>query len=227
VRDLCGRLVDGIILCGGGGVDLSVAPREFPCVLIGTTRAKHRPCVIEDRFNALAGGVRWLAEGGHRRIAFVASDIGGAMANPHNSQRLKIEGYRAAMQELGLSDDELLLEVGWRPGETRQFVTDHGELFGSITAVMAGNDRIAVEVMSGLSDCGLRVPEDCSVVGFDDTEFAVAVRPRLTTFRPRRAEVGAKAVEMVLELIDGKEVESVTLMPELIERESAAVCRRS
>ena len=153
-------------------------------------------------------------------------DNANAMLRRHNTQRLKIEGYFAGMSQLGLGDETLLLDCGSAPGEVRKFVAGHGDLFRALTAVMACNDRIAVEVMTGLSELGLRVPEDCSVVGFDDTEFAVAVRPRLTTFQPRRAEVGAKAAEMVLSLIEGRDAESVTLVPELMERESAGPCRR-
>ncbi len=223
VRELRGRFVDGIIL---DATSDAVLPNHIPCVMIRSIGVANHPCVVTDRFEAFAYGVRWLAERGHRRIAFLGADNAEAMRNPSNTHRLKMDGYRKAMEELGLFDEALLLDCGSKPGDTREFVRRGGDFFKTITAILASNDRIAIEAMTTLSALGVRVPEECSVSGFDDTEFAVAVSPQLTTFQPRRAEVGAKAVEMVLDLIAGKEVESVTLVPRLVERESAGPCRR-
>jgi LacI family transcriptional regulator len=232
IQELRARGVDGIIVNAvGDDAQLGrMIPENIPFVLIRCVKALKWPCVVEDRFNAFAGGVRWLAKRGHMKIAFIGTGNAVVMSDDlhrFNTHRLKIEGYCAAMKQLGCFDKTLLLESGPVPGETREYVARNQGLFNKITAIFAANDRLAVEVMSGLSDLGLRVPEDCSVVGFDDTEFAMAVKPRLASFQPKRAEVGAKAVEMVLKLIEGRKVNSVTVSPELIERESAGFCRKS
>jgi|GEM_PF-2658907 len=231
-QELRGRGVDGIILNSVGHEEelAKVVPAKLPMVLIRSEKLNDWPCIIEERFNAFSRGVQWLAERGHRKIAFIGVENSKVLCEErhrYNTHRLKIEGYREAMRRLGCLDEKLLLECESEPGDARRFVAARGEIFGKITAVFAANDRLAVEVMSGLSDLGLRVPEDCSVIGFDDNDFARAVKPRLTSFNPRRAEVGAQAVEMVLRLVEGRKVKSVIVEPELVERESAGVCRRT
>jgi LacI family transcriptional regulator len=226
LRQFQERRVDGIIL--DTELDdltlLELLPEGTPAVAIRSVSTSNFPSVLADRRQAFENGVQWLAERGHRRIAFMGVNNAAAMLIPYNTHTLKIKGYCSAMEQLGLLDATLLLSAPFHPGATRTFVAGQADLFKSLTAVLACNDQVAVEVMSGLADLGLRVPKDCAVIGFDDTEFAMAVRPRLTTFQPRRAEVGAQAVRMLLDLIEGKEVENVTLVPELIERESAGTC---
>lgn len=222
ITELRGRMVDGMILniISDEAVLKELLPKRLPCVMIRNQNLTDRPCVVSDRMKAYAHGVRWLADRGHTRIAFMGTGNKEVMDRVHNSHRLKIVGYTAGMKELGLFDESLLLDGDNTPGSTRKFVHEHAELFKSITAVLAGNDRIAIEVISALSKIGLRVPDDCSVIGFDNSEFSVAVHPRLTTFHPMLHQVGAKAAEMMLDLIDGKDAPSVTIIPELIERES-------
>jgi LacI family transcriptional regulator len=223
VTELRARSVDAMVLhCGVDDRTLdAVLPRDFPCVMIQSAPYSSRPHIIAERFDPFSKGVHWLFARGHRRIAFLGADNAEAMLNPHNTHRLKIEGYCAAMQSLGLFDPALLLDAEFSEDGVGRFMAAHRRLLSSVTAILACNDRVAVAAMSALADLGLRVPQDCSVVGFDDTEFATAVRPRLTTFRPRREEIGARAVEMVLDLIEGRPVSSVRIVPELIERESA------
>lgn len=231
-QELRGRGVDGIILNSVGHENelAEIIPTKIPMVFIRSFELDAWPCVIEERFHAFIRGVQWLAERGHRKIAFIGVENSKVLCEErhrYNTHRLKIEGYREAMRRLGCLDEKLQLECGPLPGDARRFVAARGELFRKITAVFAANDRLAVEVMSGLSDLGLRVPEDCSVIGFDDTDFARAVKPCLASFNPRRAEVGAKAVEMVLRLVEGIKVKSAIVEPELVERESAGICRRT
>jgi DNA-binding LacI/PurR family transcriptional regulator len=156
---------------------------------------------------------------GHRRIAFVA---GASRTNP-----AKISGYTRAMDGAGLGGALAVIETAVPPGATRRFVVEHADLFRSPTAVLASNDRIAAELVFGLQDLGLCVPEDVSVVGYDDTPISTAISPTLTTIRQPRQEVGDHAVRMVLDLIAGRQVENVVLKPELIVRESTGPCRRA
>jgi LacI family transcriptional regulator len=230
IRELKARLVDGIILESGDEEERleTMLPKDgIPAVVIRHAASTKVPCIIPDRFMAFQNGVRWLAERAHRRIALMGVDYGKVMQSPVNSDRIKCEGYRAGMESLGLSAEALVLDAAGTAGAVREYVEQHGEQFRALTAVFATSDQIAIEVMTGLASLGLRVPEDCSVMGFDDTSFAVAVKPRLTTFRPRRKELGTRAAEMMLELIENRPVENVTIVPELVERESTGLCRRS
>lgn len=223
VEELRARSVDAMVLHGSaddGALDVFL-PRDFPCVLIQSAAYSLRPHVVAERYEAFANGVHWLFARGHRRIAFLGVDNAGAMLNPYNTHRLKIEGYCAAMRSLGLFDPALLLDAEFSEDGVARLVAERRGLFPSVTAILACNDRVAVAAMSALAEVGLRVPQDCSVIGFDDLEFATAVRPKLTSFRPLREEIGAKAAAMVLDLIEGRPVSSVRVVPELIERESA------
>ncbi|MEI6166394.1 MAG: LacI family DNA-binding transcriptional regulator [bacterium] len=227
LQEMRQRMVDGIILEVYSDIEAlkRVLTGDIPLVTILNSNTSTLPSVVSDRFEAFSTGTQWLVDRGHKRIAFMGVGMVEAMLSSFNVTRLKFEGYRSVLERHGLHDVTLVCDGGPQSGDTREFVRAHGELFKSVTAVMACSDRVAIEVMTGLAEMGIRVPNDCSVIGFDDTDFAVAVNPRLTTFNPRRAEVGARAVEMVLNLIEGKPVENVTIIPELIIRESAGPCR--
>jgi DNA-binding LacI/PurR family transcriptional regulator len=92
-----------------------------------------------------------------------------------------------------------------------------------VTAVFAANDQTALGVIRGLHDAGRRVPDDVSVVGFDDTPESGYFLPPLTTIRQDFSEVGHRSVELLLSLADGHPVERHVVVPaELIVRSSTA-----
>jgi DNA-binding LacI/PurR family transcriptional regulator len=93
------------------------------------------------------------------------------------------------------------------------------------TAVFAASDMLAVGALAAAREKGFRVPEDVSVAGFDDIDFAAFSNPPLTTVRVPASQMGKMAVEMLLEMIEGNsgEVRQITLDTELIVRGS---CRR-
>lgn len=220
---LRGRSVDGLIFDTQGFEPEfhKVVPKDLPCVLIGDIASSTWPSVVSDRSGAIAHGVRWLAQRGHRRIVFIGAENAESMNTPYNTNRLKIVGYESAMAKLGLQNESLVIDVGRSdPGATRDFLIRQPEFLRRATAVIAANDRLAIEVMSALEDLGRRVPEDVSLIGFDDTEFAMAVRPRLTTFQPRRADVGASAAKLMMKLLDDKPARSISIVPKLMERDS-------
>jgi LacI family transcriptional regulator len=225
VAQLRARRVDGILMLRTSLDDASLArlvQPDSPLVVVRALATQVCPCVQPAPAQAYQDGVNWLAQRGHRRIAFVGVGNASVVNRPQNTHWQKILGYTQAMQALGLFDPGLLVELPLEPGTRRQFVARNPDLFRSVTAILAGNDCIAIEVMSGLAELGLRVPADCSVMGFDNTDYAMAVTPRLTTFDPRYDEVGQAAVEMVLALMDGQAAPSQTFVPRLIERESVA-----
>lgn len=227
LRALRGRFVDGVIVETDSD-SASVAralPGSTPFAMIRNTPNGDSPSVCADRRAAFAHGVQWLAERGHRRIAFLGVDNAEALRSPLNSHALKIAGYCDEMRQRGFYDPSLLLDHSGAPGATREFVLRNPDIFRRLTAVLACNDRAALEVLTGLAELGIRVPLECSVIGFDDTEYAMGSRPRLASFNPRRAEVGTKAVEMVLRLMKGEKAESIAMVPVLVERESAGPCR--
>jgi DNA-binding LacI/PurR family transcriptional regulator len=154
---------------------------------------------------------------GHRRIA--------AIAGPEDflCSRARIDGYRSALERAGIDFERELVRHGdfqhhggFGPG---------GELLdlpGRPTAIFAGNDQQALGVYEAARQRGLRIPQDLSVVGFDDLPVARWVSPPLTTVRQPLAEMGRAAAEMLGGLIEGVPLRSrrLELSTELITRES-------
>ncbi len=156
---------------------------------------------------------------GHRRIAY----IGGPATAACNQARL--HGYRAAME----SGAAPVLPGYVQTGDFRYY---DGVAAGSLlldlpqppTAIFAGCDEIALGVKEAARERGLRIPEDLSVVGFDDTHLAQMASPPLTTVRQPLREMGRVALRTALRLAAGEKIEShhVELATELIVRGSTA-----
>ncbi|MET8866798.1 substrate-binding domain-containing protein [Nonomuraea sp. NPDC004580] len=169
-----------------------------------------------------AGGLaatQHLLSLGHRRIAYV----GGPATAACNQARL--HGYRAAMEAEG---------APVLPGYVRSshFHYQDGVEGGAAvldlphapTAIFAGSDEMAVGIMEAARERGLRIPEDLSIVGFDDTQIAKVTSPPLTTIRQPLREMGQAALRTALRLAEGERVDShhVELATELVVRGSTA-----
>jgi LacI family transcriptional regulator, galactose operon repressor len=155
---------------------------------------------------------------GHRRIGHVA----GAPELRISDER--VGGYRDALAAAGLEEDPGLVAVGSFTEEggyeaTRQLL-DHAEP----TAVFAANDLSAIGALNALVGSGRRVPEDVSVVGFDDLRLSRFTTPPLTTIHQPAAEIAERATQLLLDLAAGREVRQLRhlLDPELVVRASTA-----
>ncbi|MEV0232026.1 substrate-binding domain-containing protein [Nonomuraea sp. NPDC050786] len=194
---------------------------QLPLVVIDPLNLQHDQVTSIGSTN-FAGGLaatQHLLALGHRRIAY----IGGPATAACNQARL--HGYRAAMEAEG---------VPVPPGYTQfghfryQDGMDHGaavlDLPEPPTAVFAGCDELALGVMEAARARGLRVPQDLSIVGFDDTQIAWMTSPPLTTVRQPLREMGGVALRTALRLADGEKIDShhVELATELIVRASTA-----
>jgi LacI family transcriptional regulator len=160
-----------------------------------------------------------LLEIGHRRIGW----IGGPRGNEASAERL--HGYRAALQSRGVALDESIERHGDFEFEFGRLAA--GELLQlrkRPTALVTANDEIAIGAMTAARDLGLRVPEDVSVTGFDDTPQASWSTPKLTSVRQPLADMGRMAVSMILDAVRGTAPESrdIQLVTRLILRESTA-----
>jgi len=160
-----------------------------------------------------------LLELGHRRIAHVA----GAPELRISEQR--IEGYRDAHHALGIEPSPGLLAVGsfTEEGgyEAARSLLESTEL----TAVFAANDLSAIGVLSAIVEGGRRVPDDVSLVGFDDLRLSRFTTPPLTTVHQPAREIAERATQLLIELASGRTVKQrLTLLePELVVRGSTAV----
>ena len=211
---------DGIIL-GSPVLDDDVilrASREVPIVLVG--REAHGPAVDSVTNDDRAGAevaVEHCVSLGHRRIAHIDGGHGaGAPARRH--------GYEAAMKRLGLGD---LVSV------VSGTYTEEGGHTGCLlllaqkprpTAIFAANDLAAIGALNAIEESGLKVPDDVSLVGYDNTSLAALRHISLTTIHQPRLEMGQLALSTLLERIDQdrEEPRRVVLSPSLVVRASTA-----
>lgn len=180
---------------------------------------------LDDRVTSVgatnwAGGVqatRHLLDLGHRRIAFV----GGSEYSVPGRERL--HGYREALETAGLAPDPALMRHGPFDAETGAEIAEYLlDMDEPPTAVFAASDSIAMGVIRVAKHRGLRIPQDLSVIGFDDTYGAMWTEPALTTVRQPLRQMGRVAARTVLELADGRHPDShhVQLATSLVVRES-------
>ncbi|GAB3347234.1 LacI family DNA-binding transcriptional regulator [Micromonospora halotolerans] len=169
-----------------------------------------------------AGSLRateYLLGLGHRRIGFVAGP-------PQlMCSRARLDGYRAALDTAGLSVDEELIYPGNFYHEAGFAAGNHLlRLPKPPTAIFAASDQMALGVYEAVRRRGLRVPDDVSVVGFDDLPEVRWCSPPLTTVRQPLAKMGLLAARTVLRLAQGERIESprVELATQLVVRDSAA-----
>jgi DNA-binding LacI/PurR family transcriptional regulator len=160
-----------------------------------------------------------LLEDGHRRIAFISSEVAWPMVEE------RLTGYREALAAAGIEPSaELVLSEGvWDPASGAAMAERLMDLEHPPTAIMGGNDLLAIGAIRGLRQRRVRVPEDVAVTGFDDFDFAEYVDPPLTTVRIPGYELGRVAAERLTDQLGGhgSEGRQVVLPVELCLRESA------
>lgn len=191
-----------------------------PVVLIDNN-LPHLPLdrVLIENANSLYRAATRLAELGHQRIAFLCGP------DEIPSFRDRAVGYRAAMADLGLEPEEIPCADTLSFDGARQPVRQRLSLNGrpGFTALLACSDKVAIGALHALQDHGLRVPEDVSLVGFDDIDAAQVTRPRLSTVHVHRELMGELGVELLMARLEDplRPAITVTVDTTLIERESA------
>ncbi|MFO1106656.1 MAG: LacI family DNA-binding transcriptional regulator [Amaricoccus sp.] len=160
-----------------------------------------------------------LIRAGHRRIAHIH---GQAWTDP---ARDRLRGYRRALAEHDiLVDPALVLPGNWEPTAGYVHTRSLMALPDPPTAIFAASDMMALGVYDALRELGLRIPQDVSVVGYDDRELAQFMRPALTTVVLPHAEMGLQAAELLIDGPVGSEGRQPQIKVEcpLVERESVA-----
>jgi LacI family transcriptional regulator len=199
----------------------AVARVRLPIVVIDPINMPRSRIVSVGSTNFTGGftATQHLLDLGHRRIAY----IGGTATAACN--RARMHGYRSAMEAAGAP----IAESYVRNGEFRYSdgVSEGAALLSldqPPTAIFAANDETALGVLEAARTHGLRVPEDLSVVGFDDTEVARVASPALTAVAQPLRRMGAVALRTALRLAAGERVDShhVELATELVVRDSTA-----
>lgn len=220
IETLCDRGAEGLLL-------INSTPSESPGVPAVTICTDRSPIwstrVSIDNAFGVSAAMNHLASLGHKHIAFIKGPAGSG----DTEERWK--AVLAACKRLGIRVDprltvqlERLDPAGARHAEEGRIAAE--DLLRSdkrFTALVAFNDISALGAMSSLREAGLRVPEDVSVMGFDDIEFASIAYPALTTIRQPLHEMGATAAELLLRKVGNDEtVQNIRVRPELIVRSS-------
>ncbi|QIG45003.1 LacI family transcriptional regulator [Nocardioides anomalus] len=214
---LGGTLIDGAILVTPTVVD---AGAGIPVVAVDPhTGPADAPSVDSDNLAGAVLATEHLLGLGHRRIALLSG------RQDLESARLREQGFRQAMAAAGVPVDESLVGNGDYRAETaegpaRALLTREDRP----TAVFGGNDLMALRTMEVAAGLGLRVPEDLSVVGFDDVPEAVGGTPPLTTIHQPLHEMGAAALDLLVRMLEepGTRPPDVRMPVSLVERASTA-----
>ena len=193
--------------------------QQLPYVVLDPfRRLRDQPYVRANRFQAGYQAARHLLELGHRRIAFAIGSI--ARAN----FRSRLKGYRAALKEAGLEFDwSLVHETDPIHNEEAQCLDALLRLRSPPTAIIAGDDQRAIQLLEACGQQGLAVPNDMSLVGYPNYAESKLCDPPLTVIDPRYERVGKVALNLLLEqMLSGAEPsrQACTIKPRLIQRES-------
>ncbi len=223
VEVLIKQRVEAIIVVGADlpDQDLRQVADRMPVVAVGRSFAGFENHVVQvENFQGANSATRYLIELGHTHIAHIT----GKMPHPHSIARA--DGYRHALANAGIDlNPSLVVEgnFGEQSGVLAvEILLTRGVLF---TAIFAANDQMAYGARLALYRRGIRVPEDISLVGFDDQPDSAYTTPPLTTVRQPAFKMGIAAVQAARQLIQGQEPSIPTFSTELIIRESAAIYR--
>ena len=211
---------DGVVLAGArlAAEVVGAAARTVPIALVGSDlRLRDVDVVVDDDFRGAELAVEHLAALGHRDIALIDGGQGAGAAE-------RRAGYRAAMADAGLSG-HIRIEAG--------DFTEEGGYEGARrllngpkrpTAIFASNDQSAVGALNAINEAGLRVPQDVSLMGYDNTALAALRHISLTTIHQPRNQIGVMAMKAVVHRIErpGAPARRHVLAPKLIVRDTTA-----
>lgn len=221
VTRLTHHLADGLLLILPQQTQTyldALRKRRFPHVLVDyLSDGADAPSVATTNVRGAYDAVTYLLQLGHRRIGFITGDLQTGCAQ----QRL--EGYKAALKDYGVVEEpEFIREGMFFQPEGYQCTHQLLGLSNPPTAIFASNDSMAFGVMEAARERGLRLPEDLSIVGFDDIPQAVHVHPQLTTVHQPLEEMGERAAFLLLHYLKNPDaaIEHIELPTTLIRRES-------
>jgi DNA-binding LacI/PurR family transcriptional regulator len=189
------KQVDGIVLCSSRLAPARLAGLEMtPTVVLLNRRVPGRPSVVVDSADGMKQAVAHLADLGHRRCAFISGPRR-SWSNQQRQRGLRVAAAHHGIEVVGLGPVAPQFQSGVQLADE--------VLRAGATAVLAYNDLVAVGILSRLADAGVRVPDELSVVGFDDIPLAAMVTPPLTTVALPTVQAGDAAVELLLARLDG------------------------
>ncbi|MFI6731358.1 LacI family DNA-binding transcriptional regulator [Nonomuraea sp. NPDC050451] len=219
VRTLLERRVDGLLICPTAEVTPlveEVSQGERPLVFLDRTLiGVEVPSVRADGSTAIAELVAHLRALGHRRIAFVSGP------STLSTGRERAEAFLRAAAEHGLEVPPEYVRFGdFRAGSGRRITSELLDLPEPPQAIFLGDNLMALGALDEVSERGLEIPRDVALASFDDVPWFNHVHPRITAISQPTAELGRRAVRVILDALSGRAAESVVLPAKLVARES-------
>jgi LacI family transcriptional regulator len=194
----------------------------IPVVLADRRMDLECDTVAADNVEGAFRATQHLLDLGHARIGIITGPMGVATSED------RVEGYKGALSERGIAPNpDLVREGDYRERSGYDGAMELIRLSDPPTAIFACNDLMAVGALHALEESQLRVPDDVSVVGYDDITVASVARPRLTTVAQPKYEMGAIACRMLIDRLraPGSPYQTVLLRPQLVLRESSATMK--
>ncbi len=217
---LLDRSVDGFIVLGGCSPEeaLQEFNKQVPLVIIGRNLASlDHQCLRLDDFAGAYKATQYLIGLGHQRIAHIT----GILAHQDAVERRA--GYEQALSDAGLElNPELIIEGDFLEQSGLLAVEMLFTRAHPFNAIFAANDQMAYGVRLGLYRRGIRVPDDISLIGFDDQRTSAYTTPPLTTIRQPAIEIGETAAQAILHILKDKPFTMPEFPAELVIRESVA-----
>lgn len=180
--------------------------------------------IYADKKEGARNAVRHLVSLGHRRIAMVAGflNLGGSF--------LRRGGYEMALKEAGIAiDNELVVDGRFTPLGGYQAAKELLERRPDVSALFVANDLMSIGVLKALQESGRKIPDDVSVIGFDNIPESRFLNPSLSTVEMPTRRLGQAAAEVLLSALDGKALgpQKLVIPVELIIRDSTGPCRQA
>lgn len=221
------KKVDGVILAGkmSKAFLTTIMEEKLPYILLDYYLEENAPNYVGiDNYNGALEAIRYLIKLGHRKIGFVGA------YNAHPSFKERLKAYKDALEEANIPyhPEYVMNKPKDVPENDAYSITKaHLQHAPIPTAIFTGNDFTAIGVIKALRELGLKIPHDVSIMGFDDSEYAMHTEPRLTTISVPKEEMGAIAVKELIDLIEGRvpEHKPSRVKTTLIVRDTTGICK--
>ena len=221
--------MDGVIVASsriGPGYTERLGQIRIPVIVVNTEAQEGQTNLLSVAVNDFLGAcqaVQYLIDIGHRKIGYLG------VSNRPGSNELRLNGYLATMKKnaLSIQPDWVCKNLDESPGALSLDIAIGRELGLQIlktdaTAVFCYCDTIAAGVIDACRKAGVSIPNDMSVVGFDDNTISEIIQPALTTIHQPKREIGQIAMKMLMDCLAGRVVEDTLLDPYLVVRESTS-----
>ncbi len=214
IENLKRKFIDGFIIMHGyyNNNFLKKLALEGNTYIVTVDRIiENIPSIRIDHVKAVKKEIDYLYENGHKKIAYLTVDQ--KIKDPSIDE--KIEGYLQGLSSCGISyKDKYLYTISTSElnmvDSAYKFILNNPKILKEVTAIVNGSDYLAVGVIRALKELNVQIPEQISVMGFDNISISKYIDPSLTTLENPKKEKGLKAIKLLLKLIESSDIENAS-----------------